>query len=158
MLSYRPGCVEDYGAGRGISYGSLYNYDARVPLLLLRPAIPRGRLRSIPWKPSTWRPPWRGLAGVAPPSSSVGRVLGEALAATAGRRNEPPRPAPGHLALRAGRCANPVIAASGTFGYGVEFEKLVDLEALGGLVVKGLSREPIDGNPPPAHLRSRAPG
>ena len=44
---------------------------------------------------------------------------------------------------------NPVLAASGTFAYGVEFEKLVDLEALGGFVVKGLSREPIEGNPPP---------
>jgi len=44
---------------------------------------------------------------------------------------------------------NPVIAASGTFGYGVEFAKLLDLNALGGIVVKGLSREPIEGNPPP---------
>ncbi|MBZ5581879.1 MAG: dihydroorotate dehydrogenase [Acidobacteriia bacterium] len=44
---------------------------------------------------------------------------------------------------------NPVLAASGTFGYGLEFEKLVDLNALGGFVVKGLSREPIEGNPPP---------
>src|SRR3984893_17500902 len=44
---------------------------------------------------------------------------------------------------------NPVIAASGTFAYGVEFQKLVDLDALGGLVVKGLSREPIEGNQPP---------
>jgi dihydroorotate dehydrogenase (NAD+) catalytic subunit len=44
---------------------------------------------------------------------------------------------------------NPVIAASGTFAYGVEFEKLVNLDELGGLVVKGLSREPIEGNPPP---------
>ncbi|HUD99809.1 MAG TPA: dihydroorotate dehydrogenase [Bryobacteraceae bacterium] len=44
---------------------------------------------------------------------------------------------------------NPVLAASGTFGYGVEFERLVDLNALGGLVVKGLSREPMAGNPPP---------
>jgi dihydroorotate dehydrogenase (NAD+) catalytic subunit len=47
------------------------------------------------------------------------------------------------------RLRNPVIAASGTFAYGVEFEKLVDLNSLGGLVVKGLSREPIEGNPPP---------
>lgn len=45
--------------------------------------------------------------------------------------------------------ANPVIAASGTYGYGVEFVKVADLNALGGLVVKGLSREPIRGNPPP---------
>ncbi len=44
---------------------------------------------------------------------------------------------------------NPVLAASGTFGYGLEFEKLVDLNALGGLVVKGLSREPMEGNPAP---------
>ncbi|HZT31468.1 MAG TPA: dihydroorotate dehydrogenase [Bryobacteraceae bacterium] len=44
---------------------------------------------------------------------------------------------------------NPVLAASGTFAYGVEFERLVDLEALGGFVVKGLSREPMEGNPPP---------
>ena len=44
---------------------------------------------------------------------------------------------------------NPVLAASGTFGYGLEFEKLVDLDALGGLVVKGLSIEPMEGNPPP---------
>lgn len=44
---------------------------------------------------------------------------------------------------------NPVIAASGTFAYGVEFRNLVDLSALGGIVVKGLSREPIEGNPPP---------
>jgi len=44
---------------------------------------------------------------------------------------------------------NPVIAASGTYGYGIEFEKVADLNAIGGLVVKGLSREPIRGNPPP---------
>jgi dihydroorotate dehydrogenase (NAD+) catalytic subunit len=44
---------------------------------------------------------------------------------------------------------NPVIAASGTFGYGVEFEDVVHLAKLGGLVVKGLSREPMIGNPPP---------
>lgn len=44
---------------------------------------------------------------------------------------------------------NPVIAASGTFAYGVEFESILDLNKLGGLVVKGLSREPMDGNPPP---------
>jgi dihydroorotate dehydrogenase (NAD+) catalytic subunit len=44
---------------------------------------------------------------------------------------------------------NPVIAASGTFGYGLEFEDVVHLNRLGGFVVKGLSREPIIGNPPP---------
>lgn len=44
---------------------------------------------------------------------------------------------------------NPVIAASGTFGYGIEFEDVVHLSKLGGLVVKGLSKEPMAGNPPP---------
>jgi dihydroorotate dehydrogenase (NAD+) catalytic subunit len=44
---------------------------------------------------------------------------------------------------------NPVIAASGTFGYGLEFEDIVHLGRLGGFVVKGLSREPMTGNPPP---------
>jgi dihydroorotate dehydrogenase (NAD+) catalytic subunit len=44
---------------------------------------------------------------------------------------------------------NPVIAASGTFGYGVEFEDVVHLNKLGGFVVKGLSAEPMAGNPPP---------
>ena len=51
---------------------------------------------------------------------------------------------------------NPVLAACGTFAYGVEFEKLVDLNALGGFVVKGLSREPIEGNPPPRVYESEA--
>ncbi len=51
---------------------------------------------------------------------------------------------------------NPVIAASGTFAYGIEFEKLVDLNQLGGLVVKGLSREPIEGNPEPRLWEARA--
>jgi dihydroorotate dehydrogenase (NAD+) catalytic subunit len=51
---------------------------------------------------------------------------------------------------------NPVLAASGTFGYGLEFEKLVDLNALGGFVVKGLSREPIEGNPAPRLYETEA--
>src|SRR5579859_2224332 len=44
---------------------------------------------------------------------------------------------------------NPVLTASGTYGYGIEFEGLVDLSALGGIVTKGLSIEPIKGNPSP---------
>src|SRR5260370_40692600 len=47
------------------------------------------------------------------------------------------------------RLTNPIIAASGTFGYGVEFAHLVDLNRLGGSVVKGLSLEPMAGAPPP---------
>ncbi len=44
---------------------------------------------------------------------------------------------------------NPVLTASGTFGYGQEFARLIDLNALGGIVVKGISAEPMSGNPPP---------
>jgi len=47
------------------------------------------------------------------------------------------------------RLANPIIAAGGTFGYGIEFAGLVDLNRLGGLVVKGLSARPMDGGPGP---------
>lgn len=51
---------------------------------------------------------------------------------------------------------NPVIAASGTFGYGIEFEDVVALEKLGGFVTKGLSREPMVGNPPPRLFETAA--
>lgn len=44
---------------------------------------------------------------------------------------------------------NPVITASGTFGYGEEFRSLVDLNRLGAVIVKGLSLEPSRGNKPP---------
>ena len=59
--------------------------------------------------------------------------------------------APVDLTVQVGavRLRNPILAASGTFGYGVEFAHLVDLKRLGGLVVKGLSREPMEGAPAP---------
>jgi dihydroorotate dehydrogenase (NAD+) catalytic subunit len=44
---------------------------------------------------------------------------------------------------------NPVIAASGTFGYGIEFEEILSLDKIGGFVTKGLSREPMAGNETP---------
>jgi dihydroorotate dehydrogenase (NAD+) catalytic subunit len=47
------------------------------------------------------------------------------------------------------RLRNPILAASGTFGYGAEFAHLVDLNKIGGFVTKGLSREPIQGSPAP---------
>jgi dihydroorotate dehydrogenase (NAD+) catalytic subunit len=47
------------------------------------------------------------------------------------------------------RLRNPILAASGTFGYGLEFAGLVDLNCLGGFVTKGLSREPMEGAPAP---------
>ena len=47
------------------------------------------------------------------------------------------------------RLRNPVLAASGTFGYGLEFKPFVNLDKLGGIVVKGLYFNPRPGNPPP---------
>ncbi len=47
------------------------------------------------------------------------------------------------------RLRNPILAASGTFGYGLEFAHLVDLNRLGGFVTKGLSRETMEGAPAP---------
>src|SRR5437773_11319588 len=47
------------------------------------------------------------------------------------------------------KLANPVIAASGTFGYGEEFERFAHLRRIGGICVKGTSARPMDGNRPP---------
>jgi len=52
--------------------------------------------------------------------------------------------------------ANPIIAASGTFGYGIEFEDIVSLERIGGFVTKGISLEPIAGNAPPRIIQTAA--
>lgn len=50
----------------------------------------------------------------------------------------------GHLKLK-----NPVMTASGTFGYGEEYSEFVDLNRLGAVIVKGISLKPMEGNPPP---------
>lgn len=62
-----------------------------------------------------------------------------------------PRPAGVDLQVSVGTLLlkNPIIAASGTFGYGVEFAPIVNLSQLGALVVKGLSVQPMEGAPPP---------
>jgi len=52
----------------------------------------------------------------------------------------------GSLTLR-----NPVMVASGTFGFGVEYAEIVDLNQLGAIVVKGIRSVPVHGNPPPRH-------
>jgi dihydroorotate dehydrogenase (NAD+) catalytic subunit len=51
---------------------------------------------------------------------------------------------------------SPVIAASGTFGYGVEFEEIVSLDRIGAFVTKGLSKEPMPGNPTPRIIETSA--
>jgi dihydroorotate dehydrogenase (NAD+) catalytic subunit len=61
------------------------------------------------------------------------------------------------LAVRLGplELPNPILTASGTFGYGLEFAHLADLGRLGGIVTKGLSLEPLPGNPPPRIAETR---
>ncbi len=54
------------------------------------------------------------------------------------------------------RLANPILAASGTFGYGNEFADIVRLAGLGAIVTKGLSRQPMQGNPSPRLLETAA--
>jgi arylsulfatase A-like enzyme len=79
MLSYRPEYVEDYGQEQGISYGSLYNYDVRVPLCFYGPqfraGVFEGPVESVDLAPTLAR-----AMGVAQPSSATGRVLAEAFA------------------------------------------------------------------------------
>jgi len=62
-----------------------------------------------------------------------------------------PRPSAVDLRVGIGSVSlkNPILAASGTFGYGIEFAELVDLNRLGGIVVKGTSLEPMAGAPGP---------
>jgi ABC-type Fe3+/spermidine/putrescine transport system ATPase subunit len=79
MLAYHPEYVEDYGQGRGVSYGSLYNYDARVPLCFYGPSF-RAGVFEAPVESVDVAPTLARLTGIPVPSSSVGRVLGEALA------------------------------------------------------------------------------
>jgi dihydroorotate dehydrogenase (NAD+) catalytic subunit len=50
--------------------------------------------------------------------------------------------------------ASPIIAASGTFGYGIEFEEIVSLERIGAFVTKGISLEPIAGHSPPRLIQT----
>jgi dihydroorotate dehydrogenase (NAD+) catalytic subunit len=51
---------------------------------------------------------------------------------------------------------NPVIAASGTFGYGIEFEEIVSLESIGGFVTKGISLNPMAGHAAPRIVQTAA--
>jgi dihydroorotate dehydrogenase (NAD+) catalytic subunit len=72
-------------------------------------------------------------------------------AVSAPRPTEPSQPTGVDLRVNIGAVPlrNPIIAASGTFGYGVEFAPIVDLNRLGGFVVKGLSLDPMAGAPSP---------
>ncbi len=79
MVSYPFGYVENFGQGRGISYGSLYNYDACVPLCFYGPQFRSGvferTVEAVDVAPTIAR-----VLGVEEPTSSTGRALAEALA------------------------------------------------------------------------------
>jgi len=79
MLAYQPGYIEDYGQGRGVSYGSLYNYDVRVPLCFYGPQFHAG-LFEDPVESIDLAPTLARAMGVAQPSSATGRILAEAFA------------------------------------------------------------------------------
>jgi|HubBroStandDraft_4_1064222.scaffolds.fasta_scaffold37303_2 hypothetical protein len=79
MLSYEPGAVEDFTPGRGVSYGSLYNYDTSVPLFLYGPQFGKKlierAIQTVDLAPTVAR-----AAGIPAPSSATGEVLVEAFA------------------------------------------------------------------------------
>ena len=72
--------------------------------------------------------------------------LGQVTAAEPRTPNPEPRVA---VTIAGVRFQNPVLTASGTFGYGQEFAQVIDLDRLGGICVKGISADPMPGNPPP---------
>ncbi len=79
------------------------------------------------------------------------------LGVSSPQRTRIPLPASGidlRVSIGSIHLKNPIIAASGTFGYGIEFAEIVDLNRLGGIVVKGLSAQPMAGAPPPRMIET----
>ena len=69
---------------------------------------------------------------------------------------QPPTPVDLSVDIAGIRMKNPVMTASGTFGYAREFEQYMDLNRLGALVVKTITRHPRTGNPPPRIVETPA--
>ena len=137
-------------------HGVAYSYDQHVPLAFYGAAFKPGVYRDQV-EPIDLAPTLAVLLGINKPTNSTGHVLTQALSSaqrraqsgasrgkTACRAREPSmtpasKPALDMSVSVAGiELKNPIIAASGTFGYGVEFEDVVTLERLGGFVVEGL--------------------
>jgi hypothetical protein len=78
LLAYNPGFVEYVGADRGVSYGSLWNYDTQVPLLLKGPSFVAGRF-DRPVELTDIAPTLAAIAGLPAPAAATGRVLTEAF-------------------------------------------------------------------------------
>jgi hypothetical protein len=79
MLAYEPRAVEEYGAGRGISYGSLYNYDIQTPLLLYGSQF-QARTVERSCEAVDIAPTLARALRVPAPSSSTGRVIDDVFA------------------------------------------------------------------------------
>ncbi len=73
-----------------------------------------------------------------------------------GSVSKPPKGPDMRVTVAGVELRNPVIAASGTFGYGIEFEEILSLDRIGAFVTKGLSREPMAGNPAPRIIETAA--
>ena len=145
--------MEGHSSG-GTTHFSPWSYDRHVPLgfygAAFAPGIYRGRVGPVDLAAT-----FAALLGINQPSASVGHILTQALKPAAAVTY--PKSAIGNQTVKPDMAVsfagielrNPVIAASGTFGYGIEFEDIVSLDRIGGFVTKGLSREPMAGNPAP---------
>jgi dihydroorotate dehydrogenase (NAD+) catalytic subunit len=84
-------------------------------------------------------------------------IIGRGIDEPYNQKGSPPHVKPDMKVSLAGlELVNPVIAASGTFGYGIEFEEIVSLDRIGGFVTKGISLEPMAGHAPPRIIQTAA--
>jgi predicted AlkP superfamily pyrophosphatase or phosphodiesterase len=81
MIAYAPGVSEDFAGGRGVSYGSIYNYDTRVPLLFFGPQFRAAEIED-PVELTAVAPTLCRALGAELPSTSSGQILGAAFATT----------------------------------------------------------------------------
>ncbi len=149
------------GSSKGTDHASPYNYDTHVPLAFYGLPFQAGTYRTHA-EPVDLAATLASLLGINAPDPLHRTGADRGARARAPQPDHGRRPAMTASSTHSGRTTpdlsvsfagiplkNPVIAASGTFGYGVEFEDVVHLSKLGGFVVKGLSKEPMTGNPPP---------
>ena len=159
------------GITKGTDHATPFSYDTHVPLAFYGLAFQPGIYRTHA-EPVDLAVTLASLLGINAPAKATGRVLTEALqpphhaiappivapaaAATAPPHWGNPMTPIGNPDLSVSfagiELKNPIIAASGTFGYGIEFADILHLDRLGGLVVKGLSKEPMTGKSAAAPL------
>ncbi len=89
---------------------------------------------------------WLAHANYDESESRTGDAQDAELRSAAGKEESRPVKPDMRVSFAGLELVNPVIAASGTFGYGIEFEEIVSLERLGAIVTKGISLEPMAGH------------